>query len=193
MDHGTVLGLFDGIEGFFSRPEGEQLLYTSQDMLRHTKSKTVVEIGSYLGKSTALLGQVALEAGGVVHAIDPHEGEITSPQGPKVQTSPTFEKFMKNIAWAGVESVVRPIRQKSYEVDWKEPIGYLFIDGLHDFANVMRDYACFGQWVEKGGGIAFHDYGTDFPGVNLLVDDLLARRVLERVAGAGSLIVTRKR
>lgn len=193
MDHGTVLGLFDGVEGFFSRPEGEQLLYTSQDMLRKTKSKNVVEIGSYLGKSTVLLGLVAKEAGGLVHAIDPHEGDITSPQGPLVHGSPTYERFLKNLAWARVEDVVRPIRQKSFEVDWKEPIGYLFIDGLHDFANVMRDYACFGDWVEQGGGIAFHDYKTDFPGVTRLVDDLLARGVLEQVATAGSLIVTRKK
>ena len=153
----------------------------------------MVEIGSYLGKSTVLMGQVAMEAGGLVHAIDPHEGEITSPQGPQVHTSPTYERFLKNVAWGGVEAVVKPIRQKSFEVDWKEPIGYLFIDGLHDYTNVMRDYVCFSHWVEKGGGIAFHDYKTDFPGVTKLVDELLERGVVEKIAGAGSLIVTRKR
>lgn len=193
MDHGTVLGLFDGVEGYFSRPEGEQLLISSQEFLGRTTSKVIVEIGSYVGKSTMVLGSVAQWAGGEVHAIDPHQGEITSPQGPKIATRPTFDKFMENIRWAHLEHVVRPIRKFSYEVNFDRPIGFLFIDGLHDYGNVMRDYVCFSSWVEKGAGIAFHDYGTDFPGVDRLVDDLVQAGAIEQVARAGSLFVGRKR
>lgn len=36
------------------------------------------------------------------------------------------------------------------EVEWSQPIGLLFIDGLYDYASVAADFAHFEHWVAPG-------------------------------------------
>ena len=76
------------------------------------------------------------------------------------------------MAEAGLEQVVVPIRKHSTDVRWNLPIGLLFVDGLHDYLSVSRDFDHFAPWVVPGGLVAFHDYGKrDFPGVTTFVDE----------------------
>ncbi len=78
------------------------------------------------------------------------------------------------------------------QVAWQEMIALLVIDGLHDYANVARDFFHFEPWLADGGYVAFHDYAGYFPGVMAFVDELLAAGGYSKVHSAGSLIVLRK-
>ena len=49
----------------------------------------------------------------------------------------------------------------------------MFIDGLHDYANVAMDFHHFERWIAPGGFVAFHDYATYYPGVVTFVDELV--------------------
>ncbi|HEX2643691.1 MAG TPA: class I SAM-dependent methyltransferase, partial [Thermoanaerobaculia bacterium] len=155
----------------------------------------VVEVGSYCGRSTVVLGSVvqALRPEARVHAIDPHLGQVGAADQGLQTGQPTLERLQANLKANGLTDHVEVIRQCSYEVEWSGPISFLLIDGLHDYGNVSRDFHCFEKWIVPGGLIAFHDYAEYYPGVRAFVDELLATGRYARVHLARSLMVVRKR
>src|SRR2546421_2512970 len=70
----------------------------------------VVEIGSYLGRSTILL---AVASGERVVAVDPHAGELVA--GESEIPADTFPLFLRNVEAAGVADRVDARRQTSLE------------------------------------------------------------------------------
>ncbi len=194
LDSKSALDRMEPIEGWFSREEGDLLFRSVEQVIRSVQSGAVVEIGSYCGRSTVVLGSVvqALRPSGKVYAIDPHEGVLSGESG-TVSMPSSLPSFLKNIEAAGLKDVVSLIRKKSFEVSWTEPIAFLLIDGLHDYENVSRDYAHFERYLVSGALVAFHDYADIWPGVRKCVDSLLETGVLEKLAQERFLLVTRKR
>jgi hypothetical protein len=96
------------------------------------------------------------------------------------------------LAAAGLSDVVEIVHAAGPQVPWQEMIALLLIDGLHDYANVARDFFHFEPWVTDGGYVAFHDYAGYFPGVMAFVDELLAVGGYAKVHSAGTMIVLRK-
>ena len=72
------------------------------------------------------------------------------------------------------------------------PIAFLFIDGLHNYPNVSRDFYHFERCVLPGGLIAFHDYSDYYPGVKCFVDELAASGQYRKLGQARSMIVVEK-
>ena len=136
------------IPGWLTAHEGEFLSKAAQSV-RYVQAD-VVEIGSYLGKSTLYLGRSADH----ITAIDPHEGNFSGGT-----SSPTYKGFIKNIERAGVEHIVSPLvtTSKTAARNWKKPISLLFIDGLHDEAHAKEDFLLWSPFVVRGGIIAMHD------------------------------------
>src|SRR5262249_27225606 len=147
------------------------------------------------GRSRVVLG-AALSASGnpngvKIYAIDPHDGIVGALDQGVQRVAPTRHRFLQNIANAGITHLVEPIVQKSIEVQWDKTISFLFVDGLHDYFNVARDFYHFEPWIAPDGLIAFHDYADYYPGVKTFVDELLARGVYEKIHQVLSLIVVR--
>jgi hypothetical protein len=126
-----------------------------------------------------------------VWAIDPHDGKIGA-AGQYVAVGPTLDRLRANVAAARLDDVVEVVRAAAPEVPWQEPIALLLIDGLHDYANVARDFFHFEPWLADGGYAAFHDYAGYFPGVIAFVNELLAGEGYCRAQLANTLIVLRK-
>lgn len=190
-----ALAAMNRANGWFSEDEGRLLYRTAASALSEIHGHAV-EIGSYKGRSTVVLGWAARGArpGTRVFAIDPHKGVLT---GRTVK--PTWEDFKATISASGVEEFIVPIRQKSADVSWNSVIAMLFIDGVHDMENVSCDYGRFSNWVPPGGYVAFHDYSNpDHPDVRMFVDGLVRDGALSVEAmppmpgKQHSLIVTRK-
>jgi predicted O-methyltransferase YrrM len=185
------------IEGWLEDAEAELLIVAlTRAIAEHPGALAVVEIGSYCGRSTVVLGSAAVSAdpsGKVrIHAIDPHDGVVGAVDRGVIRMPPTLAKFRRNICFAGLDDRVECITKRPFEVEWSQPICLLFIDGLHDYANVARDFHHFAPFVAPGGFIAFHDYAPYWPGVKAFVDELLAGGCYEKVCCAGSMIVVRK-
>jgi hypothetical protein len=68
----------------------------------------------------------------------------------------------------------------------------IFIDGLHDYPNVARDFIHFSKWIVEGGYIAFHDYASYYPGVMAFVNELLETGNYRQVELIGSMILLQK-
>lgn len=189
-----ALSLMRPIFGWFSEEEAELLLAIAVRALRDLDDCAVVEIGSYLGRSTVLLASVVrdLRPSAQVVAIDPHVGVVSVADGIDQSGVPTYEAFCANLDAAGLSTSVRAIRQCSTDVSWDQPIGLLFIDGLHDYKSVSADFGHFKQWIKPGGFVAFHDYAYYWPGVVQLVDEAWNSCHFQWVDRVGSLVVLRK-
>jgi predicted O-methyltransferase YrrM len=118
----------------------------------------IVEIGSYLGRSTILL---ALADAGTVVAVDPHAGELVAGESDVV--ADTYPLFLRNLETAGVVDRVEPRRETSLEAarEWKEPLRLLYLDGLHHYEAVREDVAAWAPHVLPGGFVVFDDYAVE--------------------------------
>jgi hypothetical protein len=138
----------------------------------------IVEIGSHQGRSTVLLAA----AGSPVVAIDPFVS------GPMFGGLATKDRFVANLAAAGVTERVRLRQARSTDLrpDWTEPIGFLYIDGKHDYWTVSDDLR-WAAFLAPGGRVAIHDAFSSI-GVTLgLLRHVLPGRRLRYLDRTGSL------
>ena len=199
LDAATTAGILDRmrhVEGWLRDEEAELLIAGTRRALREHAVPTVVEIGSFCGKSTIVLASAARTANSSarVYAVDPHQGVVGAEDGldAVAVVPPTFERFTRNIAAAGIAEMIEPIRLHSYEVPWHRPIAFLFIDGLHGYSSVTRDFFHFERHLLDGAYVAFHDCDDTYPGVKTFVEGLAGSGCYEEVNRAGSLVVLRK-
>jgi predicted O-methyltransferase YrrM len=191
-----ILARMRSIEGWLSDEEADLLIGALARVISTIENApAVVEVGSYCGRSTVVLASVlqSLQISRMkVYAIDPHDGRVGALDQGIEQLAPTLAKFKHNIAAAGLAPLVEGIQRNSFEVHWEKSVSFLFIDGLHDYANVSRDFYHFEPWLVPGGYVAFHDYAHYYPGVVKFVNELLANRLYQRVSHVSSLIVLKK-
>jgi predicted O-methyltransferase YrrM len=132
----------------------------------------IVEIGSYLGASTAFMAYAATTKGGVVHAIDTWQNEAMGAEGVR-DTYPEFYANTEPFA-----HFIVPHRGRSVEVAKREaPIAcdMLFIDGDHHTEAVIADLQHWLPSLKPGGLLAMHD--IDSPDVKQAFDTVVGTRV----------------
>ena len=189
-----ILTQMRAIGGWLEDDEADLLIASTARALTSLDAEAVVEVGSYLGRSTVALGSVVrtVRPTARVYAVDPHDGQVGALDQGIQQTRPTLDGFRHNIASAGLGDVVVAIQQHSFDVAWDQPIALLLIDGLHDYANVARDFHHFAPYVVEYGYVAFHDYADYYPGVQAFVNELLQRGDYQAVRCAASMMVVQK-
>lgn len=156
--------------GFMPPDEGYALYTAARQAAR---LDTVLEIGSYCGKSTLYLAAAAAEVGGRVVTIDHHRGseehqpgeEYHDPQLIDRRTGrvDTLPQLRQTLCAAGVEENVVVVVGGSAAVwsVWGSPIAMLFIDGGHSEEAAWNDYRLWSRHVVRGGVLAIHDVFPD--------------------------------
>jgi glycosyltransferase involved in cell wall biosynthesis len=190
-----ILESIKKIEGWLDDQEADLLISLMYKICSNCQTPpNIVEIGSYHGKSTVLLGSIAksLFPKAKVYAIDPHDGRLGDADQGLDYFPPSYEAFKRNINSAGLSEIVEIICDHTCNVEWKADISLLLIDGLHDYLNVSKDFFHFSDWVVSGGYIAFHDYADYFPGVKAFVHELLEIGNYRKVCLVKSLLVVQK-
>jgi hypothetical protein len=190
-----ILMSMSRVQGWLAVDEADLLIAAAaRALIMLPQPHAIVEVGSYCGRSTVVLGSVvrAVCPKARVYAIDPHRGTIALPsQG--LRTMPaTLEKCRRNLTGAGLAEFVEIIQRYSFDVTWNQRIGLLLIDGLHDYANVARDFAHFESWIMPMGYVAFHDYSHYFPGVMTFVNDIVGAGTYRMVHCVRSMMVIQK-
>jgi glycosyltransferase involved in cell wall biosynthesis len=183
------------IEGWLSAAEAELLAgITEKAFSSLAPPHVIAEVGSYHGKSTVVFGSVIKEKypDATIVAMDPHDGKLGAADAGLKQFPPSLDAFKRNIQTAGITDVVEVVHEQCRNVPWNRPVSVLFIDGLHDYMNVSRDFMHFSDWIIPGGFVAFHDYADYFPGVKVFVNELSGTLQYKKIAVADSLIVLQK-
>ena len=138
---------------------------------------TILEIGSYKGKSTVGLASIAQLYGfGPVVAVDPHSAPAVTDYGHGMAQS-SWDDFRATLRAAGVENSVEAHRAYSRDLakDWNRPIRLLWIDGDHTYNGAKDDIDLFGQHLVPNGIVAFHDVLHSFEGpVRVFTEVVLA-------------------
>ena len=129
----------DFIPGWFTEGSAA-VLY---GIMRSERPRTVVEIGSYLGRSTVFfaLTMRQVDPTGQVVAIDPHTGDRQQLEGLAAPRLASFDLFQQHCQAAGVEDLVSPRVATSIEAaaEWSGPIDLLYMDGWHSYDAVISD------------------------------------------------------
>lgn len=150
----------DAIEGFLV-PGQEEWLFKTAKSLRN--GARIVEIGCFKGRSTACLAFGCLGSRKHVVSIDlfgriPLEEKDSSNVLEKF-TSEFFDTWKTNLERNNLSDYATPIRGNSRVIGehWVAPIDLLFIDGSHDYEDVVKDFGLFYEHVVPGGVVAIHD------------------------------------
>ncbi len=122
---------------------------------------TIVEIGSFRGRSTIVLARAAAPSVSIV-AIDPHAGNDRGPQeidGFAAQAADDHAVFVANLDAAGVTERVRHLRMFSDEAlsEVEGSVDALYIDGAHRYGPARADIRAWGDRVADGGTMLIHD------------------------------------
>lgn len=140
-------------------------------------SGVIVEIGSFKGKSTVMLANVAAHYGlGPIVSIDPHTHNLSPKNGDSSGLPSTYEDFLHSLRQAGVEEHVEVHREYSQQAsqNWTRPIRFLWIDGDHSYEGAKQDFVSFFPYLDPLGVVAFHDALNNFPGpIQVFVEDIL--------------------
>ncbi len=141
-----------------------------------TAAGAVLEIGSYMGRSTVVLAKAALLAGkqGVV-AVDPLDSPSST--DPDLGGRPSCEDELRaNLERHDLASVVEFHRMRSEELarTWDRPLRLLWIDGDHTLEGARADLRAFAPFLVDGAIVAMHDMLHEFEGpLRVFVEDVL--------------------
>ncbi len=141
----------------------EQYLFDRVQSL--PEDAVIVEVGAFKGRSTAAMAFACVGTQRRIYSIDTWDGnDVDFPE------RDFFSTWQDNLARLGLQEYVTPLRGQSHEMlsRWNElagrPIDFIFLDGSHDYQDVLRDFQISLPLVKIGGWIAFHDVIHTWPG-----------------------------
>jgi MMP 1-O-methyltransferase len=165
----AVLDAFGAARGFLPPDEAFALLGAARTALAAHPELPLLEIGTYCGRSSLLVGAAAAAAGTTLFTVDHHRGSEENQPGwqwhdaelvdPVTGRLETLVPLRRSLHAAGLDAAVIPVVGDSGVVGrwWTTPVGFLFLDGNHTEEIAQRDYALFAPHVAAGGYLAVHD------------------------------------
>jgi predicted O-methyltransferase YrrM len=155
---------------------------------------TIVEIGSFQGRSTIVLALAASPDVDVV-AIDPHAGNDRGPQeidGFAADAEDDHATFVANLTRVGVRDRVRHLRMFSDDaLRHVGAIDVLYIDGAHRYAPALADIRQWGAKVDDGGTLLIHDSFSSIGVTAAIARELVASKRFRYVGRSRSLAIYR--
>lgn len=169
-ERSRLFQLADSVTGFMPADEGRALFDAAT---RFLDGGVAVEIGTYCGKSTVLLGAAAAATGSVLFTVDHHHGSeehqagwefhdttFVDPVSGRFDTLAMFRRTLDAmklddnvVAVVGHSAVVARV--------WQTPLQLLFVDGGHSEAAAQQDFDGWAKWVVVGGALVIHDVFPD--------------------------------
>jgi predicted O-methyltransferase YrrM len=178
------------LSGLITPRVGMELFRLAQDVSAGT---SIVEIGSYRGKSTAFLAAGA-PASVPIYAIDLWE-MLDHREWCRYCNPGTLEQFRSQLDSVGFLHRVFAVQMFSAEAAAHyhgPPIGLLFIDGNHSKDACMTDFLSWEPLLAPGAVVAFDDLDTrGNPGVRDAVDELASYFQAPVMTRAGRLGIAR--
>ena len=160
------------VKGFLSDKEAKKL---QELFLNVHHLGSVLEIGTYCGKSTLNFALIAKKIGGLIYTVDHHTGSEEHQLGEEYHDEDLYDKrlkkfntlpeFLKNLRSSNLDNFIIPIISKSSDASetFSELISLLFIDGGHSLEAALSDYNSWKDKICSGGLLVIHDV---FPNPN---------------------------
>tara|TARA_B000000557_G_scaffold263997_1_gene268139 strand:- start:713 stop:1306 length:594 start_codon:yes stop_codon:yes gene_type:complete len=154
------------VKGFLNDKEAEKL---QELFLNVHHLGSVLEIGTYCGKSTLNFALIAKKIDGLIYTVDHHTGSEEHQLGEEYHDEDLYDKrlekfntlpeFLKNLKSSNLGNYIIPILSKSSEASktFLETISLLFIDGGHSHEAALIDYNSWKDKICSGGLLVIHD------------------------------------
>lgn len=168
-----ILETVDDVEGWMAVRELELLALLAAFP---TARGTLLEIGSFRGRSTTALALAAEYAGdsGIV-ACDPLPN--VGPMREDEDGHPSARALIEhNLTRTGVRERVELNQMLSSELapSWDRELRFLWIDGDHTYAGAKLDFDAYSPYLTDGAIVAFHDVLHENQGpVRVFCEDVL--------------------
>jgi predicted O-methyltransferase YrrM len=143
------------------------------DLIKEIPNKgRMIEIGTFTGESTIIFGNHFKEVIGIDPMLQDYDlQDMTS----KFNFNQVLEMFNdrtkehKNISLVQKTSddAVKDFKDESYD--------FVYIDGIHQYTNVLSDIKNYLPKIKKGGVIGGHDYTSHWKGVKMAVDEVFGQ------------------
>jgi predicted O-methyltransferase YrrM len=162
--------ILNTIKGFMDDDEAIRLFELAD---KASCMGAVLEIGSYCGRSAAIIGTACQKNNGILYSIDHHIGSEEQQPGEEyfdpelfdertggVNTLPFFRETLKK---TNLEDTVIPIVSISAVVGkmWQSPLSMVFIDGGHSFEAAHTDLLTWSPHILTHGLLVIHDIFLD--------------------------------
>lgn len=154
------------VKGFLSDKEAKKL---QELFLKVHHLGSVLEIGTYCGKSALNFSDIAKDVNGLVYTVDHHTGSEEHQYGEEYHDSELFDErlkkfntlpeFLNNLKFKKMAKFIIPIIDNSQNASkvFSEKISLLFIDGGHSFETTLSDYNAWKDKICSGGLLVIHD------------------------------------
>jgi len=128
-----------------------------------------LEVGCLCGRSSAVLGMVAMDNGCHLTCVD--NFSFVHQRG-----GLCINEFLRNMKKLHIEVTLMMMGSDKAAKIYNRPIDLLYIDGDHSYVAVRQDCDLWLPYLKPGGWAAFHDYGSApgrpvHPGVKRAVDE----------------------
>ena len=174
----------DTIPGWLTEPQGRTLWESVKETAKD--NSVVLEIGSFKGRSTVLLGMACQTFGSRLVTIDPYRPW-------KHGTLDTCAEMHANVKRYGLEGTVTHIRKSSRHVKrtWNPELAMVFVDGRHDVISAFSDLG-WSDCVASNGVLAVHDCFSSVGTTVATLCRLATNRNLNYLTRQGSLAILSK-
>ena len=161
-----------GIQGWMGDGELQYLAEMAN------RSKIVVEIGSWMGRSTCAM---ATSTYGKVYAVDTWKGAAGDAEHAKLLAGKPegwlLQQFKANTAGLDNIEIMQMSSVEAADALWKTGVkaDLVFIDAGHTEAEVKQDIRSWRSHLAEGGILCGHDFADYCPGVKKAVTDLVPK------------------
>lgn len=117
-----------------------------------------IEIGSFEGRSTVYIANQIYP--NTLHAIDPWTGAETSGNELEIYSKRPIEQHWDHNINVGTKGnvVKHKMKWEEFFETWKDPIAFMYLDGPHDYQNVLYSLGIIVPFISKGGVLLGDDY-----------------------------------
>lgn len=135
--------------------------------------ETMIEIGSYVGESTAIFANYFKK----VISIDPfiNDYDVNDLVCEHADFDIVYQQFLSNMSKFNNIQHIRKLSSEAVSSFALESVDFVYIDGCHTYDQVKEDIINYLSVVKKGGFIGGHDYTGNWPQVVKAVNDVLVK------------------
>ncbi len=177
VSYKTIQTAVEAIEGFMVLGQ-EEYLFNKVKIL--PDDAVVVEIGSFKGRSTVAMAYACIGTNRKIYCIDTWDGNDSD-----FPERNFFDIWHQNVQKNGLSQYVLPLQGDSHDIlsRWHElvdgkAIDFIFVDGSHQYLDVLKDFELSFPLVKNGGWIAFHDVVHTWPGPERVWHNVAKLRLL---------------
>jgi predicted O-methyltransferase YrrM len=132
-----------------------------------------VEIGSYLGASSCFIAEGLLrDRSRKLVCVDTWQNDAMS-EGPR----DTFSQFLANVKRYDRQLEVRRGRSSEIAKSFQGDIGFLFLDGDHEYEGVRADWEGWSPHLVDGATVVLHDSGWAEGVQRIIREELIPRAI----------------